>query len=172
MKKVAAVVVVAGLLVSGMALAADKPTIGVVDLRKVMTESKIGKRNEAEFEKLVNDKKAQLQKEEQKLQAMQQDFQKNQMVLTDAQKQEKQKEFQGKVDAYRKLQAEAQQTVTQKQGELTGKSLGDIKAIVAALAKEQNLSVVLDVPEQGVLYAQGGVDLTQQVIQRYDAKAK
>ena len=171
MKKYLAVALAAGLLCGGLAQAADKPSIGVVDMRKVLTESKVGKRNEAEFEKLVNEKKAALQSEEQKLQKLQQDFQKEQMVLTDKQKEEKQKEFQGKVDKYRKMQSDAQAIVTKKQGELMGKSVDEIKAIVAGLAKEQGLAVVMDAPGQSVLYAESGVDLTDEVIKKYDAKA-
>jgi outer membrane protein len=101
---------------------------------------------------------------------MQKDFQKDQMVLTEKQKQEKQKEFQDKVDSYRKMQGEAQALVSKKQAELMGKSVEAIKAIVADIAKKQGLQIVIDAPDQSVLYAQAGVDLTNEVIKLYDAK--
>jgi outer membrane protein len=171
MKKFVAVAVAAGLLVGGVAFAADKPTIGVVDMRKVLMESKAGKRNEAEFEKLVSQKKAALQGEEQKLQKMEQDIQKQQMVLTDKQKADKQKEYDGKAASYRKMLADAQELVGKKQKELMGKSVVEIRTIITDIAKQQGLQVVIDAPQQSVLYAQSGVDLTDEVIQKYDAKA-
>lgn len=124
------------------------------------------------MEKLFKEKQGAIQKEEQKLQQLQQDFEKNQMLLTDAQKQEKQKAFQAKVEAYQKLRNDAQQAVNQRRGELTNKMVGEIKLVVADVAKEAKVAFVIEVPEQAVLYAEPAVNLTTKVLQRYDAKTK
>jgi outer membrane protein len=124
------------------------------------------------LEKLFKEKQGAIQKEEQKLQQLQQDFEKNQMLLTDAQKQEKQKAFQAKVEAYQKLRNDAQQAVNQRRGELTNKMVGEIKLVVADVAKEAKVAFVIEVPEQAVLYAEPAVNLTTKVLQRYDAKTK
>lgn len=172
MKKIAIIVILTGLVASGMALAADIPAIGYVDMRKVMNESKVGKRNKADIEKLVKERQSVLQKEEQRLQGLQQDFQKNQMLLTDAQKQEKQKDFQGKVEAFQKMRNDAQQAVSQRDNELSSKAVAEIKLIVADLAKEQKLAFVFEMAEVAVLHAEPGMDLTPKVIEKYDAKAR
>ncbi len=85
---------------------------------------------------------------------------------------DKQKEFQGKAEAYQKLVNEAKQAVGKKDNEYTSKSLADIKGIIAELAKEMKLNLVLEATESGLLYAEEGMDLTQKVIEKYDAKAK
>lgn len=153
-------------------IAADKPAIGYVDVRKVLVESKIGKKNKAEFEKLIKDKESVLSKEEEKLKAMQEAFQKDQLMMTDDQKKAKQKAFQEKADAYQKMVKDAKQEVGKKDSEYTSKSLADIRSIVADLAKEMKLSLVLEASESGLLYAEEGMDLTPKVIEKYDAKAK
>lgn len=172
MKKIAIIVILTGLVASGMALAADIPAIGYVDMRKVMNESKAGKRDTAVLEKLAKEKQAALQKEDQKLQALQQDFQKNAMILTDQQKQEKQKDFQGKVEAFKKMQADAQQDFGKRQAELTNKAIAEIKLLVVDLAREQKLAFVFEMAEIAVLHAEPGMDLTPKVIEKYDAKSK
>jgi outer membrane protein len=172
MRPVVTVTLLAVLAGAVPAWAAERPAIGYVDLRKVMTESKTGQRNKAELEKLVKERQAALQQEEQKLQALQQELQKNLVLMTDAQKQEKQKDFDGKVEAYKKLRAEAQQTVGKKDNELSNKAIAEIKAIVAELAKEEKLALVLELAEPNVLYAEEGLSLTAKVIQRYDGKQK
>src|SRR3970282_1132058 len=91
------------MLLNHVAMAADQPAIGYVDVRKVLLESKLGKKNKAEFEKMVKDKESTLSKEEGKLKAMQEAFQKDQLMMTDEQKKARTKAFQEKVDAYQKL---------------------------------------------------------------------
>ena len=79
------------MLLSHVAMAADQPAIGYVDARKVLLESKLGKKNKADFEKLIKNKESTLAKEEEKLKAMQEAFRKDQLMMTDDQKQAKQK---------------------------------------------------------------------------------
>lgn len=158
---------------NGVATAAtDKPAIAYVNLHAVLLESKIGKRNKIALEKLIKEKESALSSEQSKLQAMQQAFQKDQLVLTDDQKKARQKEFQEKAEAYQNMVAEAKQAVNKKDGEYANKSVAEIKIIIAALAKELKLSIVFDASELSVLYAEEGMDLTKKVIERYDAKAK
>jgi outer membrane protein len=157
---------------TGVAAAAEQPAIGYVNLRTVLLESKVGKRNKAELDKLIKEKEGTLAAEQTKLQAIQQAFQKDQLLLTDAQKQQKQKDFQEKAEAYQNMVNEAKQTVNKKDSEFANKSLAEIKSIIGALAKEMKLTIVFDATEMSVLYAQDGMDLTQKVIDRYDARAK
>jgi outer membrane protein len=138
----------------------------------VLLESKVGKRNKAELDKLIKEKESMITGEEAKLQAMQQAFQKEQLLMTDAQKLEKQKAFQEKAEAYQKMVGEAKQAVSKKDNEYASKSVVGIKEVVADIAKEMKFNLVLDASEGSVLYAEEGMDLTQKVIEKYDAKAK
>lgn len=159
-------------LLSPVALAAEPPAIGYVDVRKVMLESKAGKKNRAELEKMIKEKEGALKKEEQKLKAMQEAFQKDQLMMTDAQKQQKQKEFQEKAEAYQKLVRDAKQEVGKKDNEYTSRTLTEVRAIIADLARETKLNLVLETSESGLLYADEKMDLTRKVMEKYDAKAK
>ncbi|MCR4301109.1 MAG: OmpH family outer membrane protein [Sulfuricaulis sp.] len=160
------------LLLNAPVIAADKPGIAYVDVRKVLLESKMGKKNKAEIEKMIKQKETVFAKEEEKLKAMQQAFQKDQLLMTEEQKKVKQQEFQEKADAYQKMVKEAKQEVGKKDNEFTSKALGEIRGIVADIAKEMKLSLVLEASESGLLYAENGMDLTQKVIEKYEAKAK
>ena len=50
--------------------------------------------------------------------------------------------------------------------------LPEIKPVIADVAREMKISIVFDANELSVLYAEKGMDLTQKVIERYDAKSK
>ena len=160
------------MLLNSVAIAADKPAIAYVDARKVLLESKAGKKNKAGLEKLVKEKEGALRKEEEKLKAMQEAFQKDQLLMTDDQKMARQKAFQEKAEAYQKLVRDAKQEINKKDNEYTAKSLAEIRGVIAELAKEMKLSLVLEVSESGLLYAEEGMDLTSKVMEKYNARAK
>ncbi len=165
-------VLLLSLLIPLSSIAADKLPIGYVDVHRVLLESKVGKKNKAELDKLITERKSAISQEENKLQAMQQAYQKDQLLLTAEQKEQKQKEFQAKVENYQKMVKAAEQEVNSKDNEYAAKSLADIKAIIAQVAKERKLTMIFGTSDAGLLYADPDLDLTQQVIQRYDAKAK
>ena len=165
-------VLLMSLLIPLSSVAAEKLPLGYVDVHRVLLESKVGKKNKAELDKLITERKTAISQEESKLEAMQQAFQKDQLLMTQEQKQAKQKEFQTRVEAYQKMVKAAEQEVSSKDNEFAAKSLADIKAIVTEIAKERKLSVIFGTSDVGLLYADPGLDLTQQVIQRYDAKMK
>ena len=158
----------AGLLTAVSAQAADSVKIGYVDVRAVLLESKAGKQHKANMEIVVKDKQAAIKKEEDKLKGMQQTLEKEILTLTEAQKQEKQRSFQEKVQAYQKMGQEAERDLRQKDSEFTNKSLEEIRQVIADVAKEEKIGLMLGKAE--VLYADDGMDLTAKVIQKYDSR--
>lgn len=158
-----------GVALGGVAYASDIK-IGYVDLRRVLTESKAGQRVKADLEKSVASRKAALAKDEEKLKAMQDAFEKDKLLLSEAKKKEKQKQFQQKLQAYQKSAGEAQREISQKENEFTAKALPEVRVIVREIAKEDKLTLVFEKNQMPVLYAVDGPDLTDKVLQRYDAK--
>ena len=150
--------------------AEDGIKIGYVDMRKVVNESKKGQRSRAALEKMVKSRQAELQKEQKKLKDLQASLEKEALTMSDAQKKQKQQEFQQKVQAYQAKAADAQKELGGKDAEFTKQAVMEIKAIIADIAKQENLALVLEKNQQPVLYAQDGPDLTDKVIKKYDAK--
>lgn len=162
----AVILVLAGLALSAPALADVK--IGYVDVRAVLTESKAGKQHRADLEKYIKDKQAAIKKEEEKLNSLKQAFEKDALTLSDAQKQQKQKEFQEKVQAFQKMAQDADRELRQKDTEFTNQSLEAIRTIAAEVAKEDKVNLVIGRGE--VLYADDGMDLTPKVTQKFDSR--
>ncbi len=155
-----------------VAQATDKPQFGYVDIRKVVNESKSGKQARDEIDKLIKQRLDQIGREEKKLKELYQAFEKEQLTMSEAQKKQKQKEFEEKFEGYQKTRAEAQRDVSKREGEFMRKALPDLRAIITALAKEEKLVLVFDKGNVPVLYAEDGPDLTDKVMQRFDAKSR
>ena len=171
MKRLLTVAALAVLAVSNLASAADKPAIGYVDVRTVLLESKAGKQHKTEIEKIVKDKQTALKKEEEKLKSLQQNLEKDMLTLSDAQKQEKQRGFEEKVQALRKNAQDAERDLRQKDSEYSNKAIEEMRKVIADVAKEEKLSLVIGKSEMSVLYSEEGMDLTSKVIQKLDSRA-
>lgn len=170
---IAASLLIAFLTVSAIPFAQGEESskYGYVDVRKVLLESKSGKNKKVEIEKLVKQRKDRLVQEEEKLKAMREAYEKEQLILTDAQKQQRQKQFAEKLEAYKQMASEAQKELSSKDAEFSRAAMTQIREVIAQIAKEQNLNLVFEKNEQPVLFAKEGPDLTDLVIKRMDAKA-
>ncbi len=157
-------------LAGGAAQAADTLAIGYVDVRAVLAESKSGKQFRQELDKFVKDKQAALKKEEEKLVSLKGTLEKDALTLSDAQKQQKQKEFQEKVQALQKMAQDADRELRQKDSEFTNKALEQIRAIIGDVAKEEKVNLILSRNE--VLYGDEAMNLTAKVTQKFDARTE
>lgn len=151
---------------------AEAVGIGYVDMRKVLTENKAGQRVKADIEKAAKARQDALAKEEQKLKGLQEAYEKDKLLLSEAQRKEKQKDFQKKFEAYKKQAAQAQQDLSQKETEYTKKAVPEIRAIIRELALEQKLSLVFEKNQVPALYSVDGPDLTEAVLSRYNKTQK
>jgi len=170
MKQYTWVWLVAGLAFSVPALAEVK--IGFVDVRAAVTESKTGKKFRAEMDTYVKNKQASLKKEEDRLTSLKQTLEKEGLTLSDAQKQQKQKDFQEKVQALQKMAGDADRELRQKDAEFNKQTMEKVRKIANDLAKSEKLSLILIVGREGVLYAEEGMDLTAKVVEKLDAGKK
>lgn len=151
---------------------ADPIAIGYVDMRKVLIESKDGQRVKADLEKTFKQHQAALAKEEEKLKSLEQAYEKEKLILSEAQRQQKQKEYQQKLEAYQKSVGEAQREIAQKENDFRKKAQPEVLAIVRDLAKEEKLTLVFEKHEVPALYAVDGPDLTDKVMARYNKLQK
>lgn len=144
--------------------------IGYVDVRVVMNESKTGQQFKSELEKFVKDKQASFKKEDEKLNALRQKMEKESVQMSEAQKQEKQKDFEAKVQAFSKSRQDADRELQKRRSEFEGRAMSAIRQAASELAKSGKLNMVLIIGREGVLYADEGMDLTDKVTEMVDAK--
>jgi len=71
-----------------------------------------------------------------------------------------------------RFQQEAQQEVQKLQAELQGEFQNKLVPILRQLAQEKHLSMLLSAQDAGLIYAEPGLDLTNEAIKRLDAAPK
>lgn len=149
------------------ASAQDK--VGVVDIARALSETEDGRQAKAKLKKLFDSRQKDLDKKKNELMAMKESVEKQASVLSRevlAQKsQDLQKAFAQLQDTYMQFQKE----LSAKENELTKDILARMEIIVRRIGQKEGYSLILDRNEAGVVYVPSTNDLTDLVIQKYNA---
>jgi outer membrane protein len=143
--------------------------VGFINIQRIASESTEGKASTARV-KALNDKKvAELSDKQKALQAAQQKLQQGGAVLSDAARGQLEKEVERlQVDIQRFTQ-DAQAEVQELQQELQGEFQKKLVPVINAVASEMSLQLVFSQVDSGIVWADPGLDLTGEVIRRFDA---
>lgn len=171
MKRAVGAVLVLYACVFGVASAlAEEVRIGYVDMRRVLTESEAGQQARQEIEQAIEEREGSLRRDEQRLKDMQQDYEKNKLLLSDAQRKAREEEFQQELREFQEARAEAQREIQRREQEFARRMIPVVRDIIGDMAQERKLTLVFEKNEMPVLYAADGPDLTDEVIRRVNAR--
>lgn len=162
--------IVVSFLVSLPALATFK--IAYVDLQKALQSVDAGKTAKASLETDVAAKRAELEKIQSQLQKEAEQFEKKVAIMNDSAKAAKQAELQKKFVEFQKNAAETQMELQKRERELTKPLLDELRSIIEVLGKEKGFQLILEKNESAVLYSEMSDDLTQDVVDRFNASRK
>lgn len=168
-----ALVLITALICSSPSYSADKVDavkIGVVDLQKVIMESKGGKDAKGLFEGEMTGKRKALTEKEEMLKKLRSDIDKG--GVSDAEKKNKEEQFQKEARDLRRLRDETESTLREMDKAITVKMIGEIREVISKLGDEGKYTLILE-KDASVLYMPNTIDLTGKVIENYDKqKAK
>jgi len=161
-----------GLGLSGVCLASDDLKIATIDMQKALQTVELGKKAKSQLEKEFNNKKKELQAEEESIKKLTKTFKDQTLVLSDEAKAKKQGELQERIMKFQELTARSQSEIQQKERDLTQPIIVKLRAIISDTAKKKAYSLVLEKNENTVLYSNDKDDITGEVISTFDKQAK
>ena len=166
MKKV--LVVLMGLvLCAAPALAETK--VAYVDLQKALNTSKAGVQAKTEISDLVKKYEAEFKGKQEELVKMKGDLDKQASLLSETARADKEREYQKNVVELQRFQKDVKDEVQQKDAEHTKRILNELFEILQKIGKDGKYSMILEKNEGAVIYADPSVDVTDELIKRYDA---
>ena len=144
--------------------------VAVINIQKVLVDSKAGKSAKSKMEKKMEELKAGLKKDEDKLIALQKEIQKKSSAWSEEKKQEKAIEFQKMRRDLGVKQDDANLEMKKLQEKYLTPIMKKLEGIVTEVAKAKGYTVVL--PRNGVLYVDKAVDITAATTKALNAKMK
>jgi outer membrane protein len=167
------VVLLVGVLVvlaaGAVSALAQEIKIGYIDSIKIFAENKETQEAERVYRQEVSVWEAQKQRMEQDLARMGEELNAQSPMLSEEKKQERRLEMQRKMDEYKKFMEETfgdNGLAAKRNKELTQPIVDKINKIIEALAIEQKYTMVFDVANANIVYADKKLDMTDLVLTR------
>jgi outer membrane protein len=152
----------------GAAGAADTVKIGLVDLQKVLVESKKAREPLTKLKADMDAKNRDLDAQEKKIRQMAADLEKQQSVLSEAARKDKEKSIQkAKVDLNRTAE-DLNREFGEREREVRQRLVREVTAVVQDYGKKNGYLLIIEVRAAGVMFSSEGADISKEILAAYD----
>jgi Skp family chaperone for outer membrane proteins len=146
--------------------------IGVLDFREVALGSKAGKAVKAQLEKLAEKLKKEMKAEKDKLLARRKELEATTSRLTPAERQQRAETLERDEAVFQRLLEDKTEELKDAETKSIQELAGRIDLIVTAYAAEKGYSIILEARRPGILYFDKKLDLSTEIIKRFDRTSK
>jgi outer membrane protein len=151
------------------ALVRAEQKIGVVDLQRALNEVDEGKAAKALLKKDFDEKQKQLDVKKAEFDRLQADLEKQAVVMSDAAKKERASDLDRRARELQGLFVQLQKDLSERERDATKGIFDRMANIVSEIAEADGFTVVLE-RGAGVVYAPASLDLTNELIRKYNAR--
>lgn len=163
----AAVVGLLGLLLATPAFAEDLK-VGYVNLQKALNQVEEGKEAKARLKKKFQSKQQKLNKKQKEVKKLREELKSASMAMSEEAKKKKQRKLRRKMQELQQLYMGAQRELTRKEASATQEIFKKMRGIVEEIAEEKGYDMVLEKNKGSVIFAKDAMDLTDELVKRYD----
>ena len=142
--------------------------IGVVDMQRLQSQSKAFQKQRAKLKNKYDVMQKKLKDEEAAIRKLEQDFNKQGMMLSLDAKQDRRRELERKKRHYKYIYEDYSQEMKQEEKEATQMVVKVLEKILEKMAVQQNFTIILERRTIGLLFYDDAIDITDQVTQAYD----
>ena len=162
------------LMLLSAAFAANPVRVAVMDQQLVIEKSKAGKRALEELKAYSATRQKIISADDQELKELDQAIRDNK--LSESVRQEKQEQFQAKMQAYQRRVADFNREIQQKQMETVAEYSKKVRNAAEAVAQKEGYVAVIDKGNDAVIkiviYHQPALDVTDKVVKEFDRQNK
>jgi outer membrane protein len=148
---------------------AQQAKFAVVDLQRALTEIEDGRKAKGQLKTLFDQRQKTLDKQQEDLRVLKEGIEKQRDVLSREVYAKKVEELQKALAELQTTYMEFQRELASKEGDMTKPILERLQRIVRQIGQKDGYAMVLERTEAGVVYIPSTYDLTDLVIQRYNA---
>lgn len=144
--------------------------IGYVNVQRAILEVEEGKRAKDQLKASFDVKQKELSKREEELKALKDAIDKQSVVKDDAATKAQKTQFQAKLLELQQLFMKEQQALQDAQGKLVADIAVKLRKVVEEIGSQGGYTLILEGTESRLLFARPHLDLTNEVIRKYNAR--
>ena len=148
---------------------ADVAKIGVISFQKIIDKSDAGKKATAEINKRGKEMEASLKKKGEEIEAIKKKLEREALVMSKEMREEKEREIRISINDFKTLKNKYMADFKQHEARLVRDIQKEVLQIVKEMGKKEGFLVIFEKRESGVLYSPDTIDITDRLIQRYNA---
>ena len=157
------------LMLTASSALAEELKLGYVDLQRALGETDDGRKAKANLKKIFDHKQKELDEQQEDLKKAVEDLDKKRTLLPADKVHEKETELQGRMQKVQQTYLRHQQDLQAKEQEATSKIFERMTKILGKIALAENFTMILDKTQGGIVFAKPSLDLTNDLIRRYNA---
>ena len=145
--------------------------LGSVDIQKVLLLSDAGKEAKEQLAGKANKYEGEKNTREEELKRLKADLEKQTVLLSEAARSAKEKDYQQKLKEYQRFLKDAQDDLQAKNDELTNKIVDRIVKVIQEYGRTKGYTVIF-VKNEGMVYVNDQADLTDEILKTFNAAKK
>ncbi|PIE69331.1 MAG: molecular chaperone Skp [Deltaproteobacteria bacterium] len=151
------------LLFTSSALAASSK-IGVVNMQKIIATSEPGQAAMKTLQDKFKDEKVKMDKQKEAIQTLQQELQKQEYVLSQEAKEDKQLAYKRKVRDFQDMYRSLQRKIKIEEQKLSEPVIKLVVDVITTYGKKQGYTTISDAQASGLIYVDPKADLTETIL--------
>jgi outer membrane protein len=146
--------------------------IAYVDVQVIASGSAEGKAATAKLDDLRKKKTAELAEKNKQAQALQTKLEQGGTVLSDQVRSQTEKELEKLQRDIQYFQQDAQNEINEMTQQLQNEFQQKLQPVIEQVANEKGLQMVFSIRDSGAIWANTGLDISEEVVKRFDAMSK
>ncbi|MDT8419571.1 MAG: OmpH family outer membrane protein [Desulfuromonadales bacterium] len=142
--------------------------IAYVDLQKALNTSNAGVAAKQEISEQVKKYEVIVKEKQDALLTLKDEIEKQSVLLSEDAKSQKMREYQQQGKDLERFTKDIQEELQQKDADFTNRILEQLSEVIREIGEAEDYDLVLE--RTGILYTSGRIDITQKVIDAYNAK--
>ena len=147
--------------------AADVAKIGVVNIQKILLTSAAGKSAKVEISKKAREMESTLNEKKSEIQKLQETLERESLVMSKEKREEKEREIRIKVNDIKVLKNKFEKDLKILENKVVQQIQKEFESLAQEIGREEGYLLIIT--NQTVIYAPNTIDITDELIQKYDA---
>jgi outer membrane protein len=152
-------------------VAAADGKFGVVDMQRALNECDAGKKAKDQVKAKFERAQDQLKKEREDLDRAREDYEKKAVALSEQKRRDMEKDLDNRSLDFKRKYEDFQRDLKRTDAELTSGIVEQLYAIVADYGRKQGYTMIFEVSNGALLYADKALDVTDEIVSLHDSGA-
>jgi len=142
--------------------------IGVIDVKKVINNSKYGQEVMNQLQLKYNELSEKIQKKAKELQELKNEIEKKSSLWSQEVKEKKQLEYQKKLRELKGMQEDAQYEMKEYEKKMLDPVFKELEKVIKEFVQKEKYDLILEKNQPGIYYVSPEIDLTSKIIELFN----